>query len=103
MARRRTARNAKPRRARASAFAISRAGGAVQIVPRALTGPGLLGRYVSGLLAAVAAVVIGGWVWWVWFALRRPGDPDTTPPWGVVMCLGAPFLLLTAALLTAAA
>src|SRR5262249_5035566 len=73
------------------------------IAPRALTGPGLLGRCVSGILAAVAAVVIGGWVWWVWFALLRPGDPDMTPPWGVVLCLGAPFLLLTAALLTAAA
>lgn len=93
MARRRPVGKSDRRRARVGAYVVSRAGGVVRIVPRVLSGPGLSGRIAAVVAAGVAAVLIGGWVWWVWYFNLRPADPDTVPPWWIVWLCPVGFIL----------
>src|SRR5262249_17473178 len=81
-------------------YAVSQANGVVRLVPRALSGPGLMGRFVAGILASVTVAVIGGWAWWAEpLGTRNPG---TGPPWWFVWLCPGGFVLLPAAVLLAA-
>lgn len=100
MARRRTGRKPGPRQT--AGYAVSQANGVFRIVPRPLSGPGLMGRSVAGILACVAVAVIGGWVWWAEALTTRDAGKD--PMWWFAwVCPGGLFLLLAAILLAASA